>query len=360
MEAGASNIQPADTVVLYPTYGSWDAEGLCWRVPIAGSVFQPRPEGLRQRLLLRVLRRVLQAQHSDLEGPLFQERIGGFLTVGERGRRIALTVGDRVELLPASSRANGHFRACLVLSQDKIERLQRQGAISDGWLPLRVVMPEGHGRRFDGRVQLIDPSGLSVISDIDDTMKQTDVAHRRVLLRNIFLRPFRVVPGMPEAYRSLARRGVAFHYVSSSPWQLFECLRELLDQTGFPWGSFHLRNVRFRVPGLLRLLVSHGSGKRRAITSILAAFPQRRFLLVGDSGERDPEIYGAVARRFPRQVAGILIRDVPGRELDGQRQQRAFRGLAPGLWRVFRDGHELADQLTAASDLDGGGGDQQP
>ena len=50
--------------------------------------------------------------------------------------------------------------------------------------------------------------------------------------------------------------------------------------------------------------------KTGVIERILADFPRRRFLLVGDSGEQDPEIYGAIARKHPEQVERIFIRNV--------------------------------------------------
>jgi phosphatidate phosphatase APP1 len=63
--------------------------------------------------------------------------------------------------------------------------------------------------------------------------------------------------------------------------------------------------------------------------------------LVGDSGEIDPEIYGAVARRFPQQVAGILIRRVGGPRDTPARYQRAFRGVPSSVVRLFREAAEL-------------------
>ena len=67
----------------------------------------------------------------------------------------------------------------------------------------------------------------------------------------------------------------------------------------------------------------------------------RRFVLVGDSGERDPEVYGELARRHPRQVTRILIRDATDEPGDSTRFEAAFRNLAPGLWRVFREADSL-------------------
>ena len=73
----------------------------------------------------------------------------------------------------------------------------------------------------------------------------------------------------------------------------------------------------------------------------MKAFPGRQFVLVGDSAERDPEIYGAAARLYPDRVAAIYIRQVGERSLDRPRAEQAFRGLSNELWTTF----EAADEL---------------
>jgi len=66
-------------------------------------------------------------------------------------------------------------------------------------------------------------------------------------------------------------------------------------------------------------------------------------LLVGDSGEHDPEIYGGLARRYPQQVAGILVRQLAGERNLRRRYARAFRRIDPALLRLYCEAAELAD-----------------
>ena len=80
-----------------------------------------------------------------------------------------------------------------------------------------------------------------------------------------------------------------------------------------------------------------GQGKRKAIERLLQAYPRRRFVLVGDSGEGDPEIYGAIARQFPGRVSAIFIRDVTDEAADGPRYRQAFAGLESVTWQLFTD-----------------------
>ena len=204
--------------------------------------------------------------------------------------------------------------------------------------PPGAAVPAACGHAF-----LLPPEGVSVISDIDDTLKYSHVACKRTLLTNTFLREFEPIAGMAELFRQWAAGGVAFHYVSSSPWQLYRHLAEHLDQQGFPDGSYHLRAFRLRDHLIRRLLMLRRSGKAAVIRGILQMFPGRAFILVGDSGEADPEIYGLMARKFPGQVAGIYIRQIAGRRDTPARYQRAFRGVPYEAVRLFREPTELAD-----------------
>ena len=81
--------------------------------------------------------------------------------------------------------------------------------------------------------------------------------------------------------------------------------------------------------------------KRSAIEPLLQARPRRRFIFVGDSGEQDPEIYGELAREYPKQVVAIFIRDAGGEKAAIPRFERAFKGLPKDRWRVFRDPAEI-------------------
>lgn len=338
-----SDLKPQSTVVLYPTFGHRAADGKSWHLGVSGVVFRPGSDNLRRRMLVRVLQRLMNATPSELNCDRFRTRVSRFLVSTERGRRIAVRVGDSIQMLQRPSRRNGHFRGSLVLEPEATRQLLANGEIENGWLSIEVATPFHGVGPFVGQAQLIGDTGLSVISDIDDTIKHSEVGDRRKLLQNTFLNEFRPVPGMAEVYQRWARGGAAFHYVSSSPWQLYECLGELLSVAGFPPGSFHLRAIRLRDPSVLKLFVARRTSKRRVINSIIRMFPRRRFVLIGDSGEKDPEIYGSMARRFPQQVEQIVIRKIAHRSSPSDRWQRVFRGIPGHKIRVFADPSELYD-----------------
>ena len=82
--------------------------------------------------------------------------------------------------------------------------------------------------------------------------------------------------------------------------------------------------------------------KSKIIASILEAYPRRRFILVGDSGEKDPEVYGLMARRYSDQVTHIYIRNVTAERADAPRYREAFKDVPDGKWRLFDDPEEVA------------------
>ncbi len=337
-------LEPDETVVLYPTFGHLTPDGQTWQVGVSGVMFAPGRQNLRRKMFIRVLQRLLGVSSEELTSELFLRRIDHFLVATERGRRIAVELGGAQHGLQRPTKRNGHFRGSVRLGLREAEQLAEVSDQGGSWLRFRVATGPDDGRLFAGSAQLIGPVGLTVISDIDDTIKLSEVADRRRLLCNTFLREFIPVPGMSDVYRAWASAGAVFHYVSSSPWQLYDCLGELLHESGFPEGSFHLKPIRLRDPSVLRLFVARRSTKRRVIRSILRMFPHRRFILVGDSGERDPEIYGAMARQFPRQVERIRIRHVAGRPANRDRLQRAFREVPADRWALFDDAAELLRQ----------------
>ncbi|CAO3563774.1 unnamed protein product [Mortierella alpina] len=206
-----------------------------------------------------------------------------------------------------SSKPGGHFDGTLRVSHEIVQAQSKKskpsgsypnaGALSNEdsfevnghprFLKLHAYHP-GMTEHCHGVVNLIDPEGISIISDIDDTIKETNVsAGARIILRNTFLQDMRDVPGMSEVYGQWWEQGAAIHYVSNSPWQLIPSLLEFFHTHKFPPGSAHLR---LHDSVLKTYFMEPGENKRRSIREILRDFPKRKFILVGDSGEIDMEM----------------------------------------------------------------------
>jgi phosphatidate phosphatase APP1 len=346
-------------IVFFPTYARRLPGQRRWHASIAGMVTRPLPERSRRRALARaVLKRILDVDDSLLDTAIFKERADAFFFKRIAGHPVRIAVGDTVVDAGQSDRA-GHFSAEFILDDAAVESLSRPDAAGHGWLsydavPTRHLDDHGLGDpepALPGRIQCIADEGLSVISDIDDTVKITDVARRRELLANTFLREFAAVPGMADVYRRLNEAGSVFHYVSASPWQLAKVLGDFFGVAGLPEGSMHLKLFRLKDSTPLGRLPSRKRSKKRAIERIMADFPGRRFILVGDSGERDPEVYTAVARRHPDRVVSVAIRHVdgkPSREKVRARLDRLASRLPSGTMQVFTDAAELDQGLSKA------------
>jgi hypothetical protein len=339
--AAAAELKGDERVTLFPALGHRAGDG--WQIEMQGCVWEPefRP------VLGPVLRRALDIDADELgptEQAIFKERTMLFLVDRERGKRVSVRIGEVVVKLPPSG-PNGHFT-------DRV-RLDQADVLDGGpgTKVLQVFLPPTPGASAEapaGEIHLLEPTGLSIISDIDDTIKVSQVTDRRELLRNTFCRPFRPVPGMAELYRRWAERAEAqFHYVSASPWQLYGPLAEFVRSNGFPRGTFHLKPFRVKDETFLQLFASPEKYKRGVIEPLLRRFPQRRFVLVGDSGEKDPEIYGELARKHPGQVHRILIRDVTAESADSPRYQTAFRDLPRSVWQVFQEPREVWESVEA-------------
>lgn len=168
-----------------------------------------------------------------------------------------------------------------------------------------------------GRV-LVPPATakLAVISDLDDTVVRTGATDARAMLRSVFLSNARTrlpFAGVATLYRALqdgagGGQNNPVFYVSSSPWNLYDVLSEFLALRDIPEGPIMLRDWGLSERELLP--TSHGSHKIEAIRGIVELYPTLPFVLIGDSGQEDPEIYREIVARYPSRILAIYIRNV--------------------------------------------------
>ncbi|KAH0834587.1 actin cytoskeleton organization protein App1 [Fonsecaea pedrosoi] len=159
-------------------------------------------------------------------------------------------------------------------------------------------------------VIVTESKGVSLVSDIDDTIKHSGISSgAREIFKNAFIRELGdlTIKGVKEWYSKLALMGVQFHYVSNSPWQMYPLLRSYFSLAGLPPGSFHLKQYSGMLQGIFEPAAER---KRGSLDRIMNDFPERKFILVGDSGEADLEVYTDVVLEHPGRVLGVFIRDV--------------------------------------------------
>ena len=151
---------------------------------------------------------------------------------------------------------------------------------------------------------------FAVISDIDDSIKITNVTAGITAMMKSTFNPFKAVPLMNITYSNFKSmyKNVNFHYVSSSPYVLYNKLESFIFENNFPIGSLHLRVSHLENFSFFTMLRSSKVTKPSTINDIIKSYPKRKYVLVGDSAENDAEIYAHIYHQYPQNIHKILIR----------------------------------------------------
>lgn len=330
-----SDLEDDETLVFFRTSASLEEFSSDWRVPIRGWVYEPEDSVSRMAAFESALETGFGLQANVATRDNLTQRVNLLIADNERDKEIVVRIAGQVVKLPPTNE-HGHFEGEVSLSGALISR-----HASDGILDYVAVLGDGDDREFAGQVKLVEPVGLSIISDIDDTVKISNVTDKRSLVEQTFLLDFEAAPGMADLYRSWTADSTSLHFVSSSPWQLYTPLTRMLDDNGFPYATLSLKAVRFRDETLFDLFKKGTETKPVAINKILDAYPKRRFMLFGDSGEQDPEVYAQILRERPQQILIVLIRNVTNESPENERFATAFEGIDSNRWQVFDDPAKL-------------------
>lgn len=204
--------------------------------------------------------------------------------------------------------------------------------------------------RVKGQVMISqDTQQFGVISDVDDTIlisKATSFYKkiRLMLLKNARTRlPFEGV----AAFYDALQKGIdgtyvnPIFYVSSSSWNLYDLLVDFCEVRGIPKGPFLLRDSRLDEFKFLSSI--HTGHKLRKIHHILSTYDHTNFILIGDSGQKDAEIYRQVIEEFPGRILAVYIRDV-----SNAAHKEAVREIAKALRTTGVEMLLVADTEAAA------------
>ena len=223
------------------------------------------------------------------------------------------------------------------------------------WHPVELELlhprsPDGGPVRSTGQVLVPTGADFGVISDIDDTVVRSSATNVLkmawiVLLNNAHTRlPFEGVHAFYEALQ----RGVEgrahnpIFYVSSSPWNIYDVLEDFLNVHGVPEGPLFLKDWSPSVLG------KHRAHKLGIIRSLLRTYPDLPFVLIGDSGEEDPEIYLQTVREHPGRIRAIYIRDVTTGARDAEVRDIAREAISLGTEMVsVRDSAAAAEHAAS-------------
>jgi phosphatidate phosphatase APP1 len=199
------------------------------------------------------------------------------------------------------------------------------------WHPVKLILLDKIGNNestveAEGHVLIATPEAeFGVISDVDDTVLKTNATSFIRMMKETFLMnastrlPFKGVAGF---YRALHMGGHKdkyknpLYFVSSSPWNLYDMLEEFWEINKIPAGPFLLRDLGLDENKFIKS--GHLEHKLKQVESVFAYTKNLPFILIGDSGQHDPEIYRQVVHDFPGRVIAIYIRDVTMDERDAQ------------------------------------------
>ncbi len=243
-----------------------------------------------------------------------------------RNTPMTITLADK-RIISGRTDNEGYY-----LIDETLENL-RHLANDEGWLSYRISYSDTalkreilHQNQFPGEMLIPSKNAdFGVVSDIDDTILHTGVVSSlkwRVVLNTVFRNAIHRKPLEGAAgFYHLLHRGESgknanpIFYVSHSPWNLYRYLELFLRANNFPKGPIILRRMssfgywksKSRMPQ-----------KQKEITNILETYPNLRFILIGDSGERDADIYIDIAQSYPNRIMAIYLQSVP----DKKRMQR--------------------------------------
>ena len=303
-----------------------------------------RGYGSAQRVLL--IGRVYQQPGSNHPArPAVRSLVGRFIDLGRWLLRWGLADAtlrarfyDQEQIV--NTDRDGYFQVCIELSQPPP---------NDLWHTMTLELLAPVSIKASGEIFIPPSEGCSygVISDIDDTIMATGVANKLIMLWRLFMQraESRVAfPGVAAFLSALHQgpQGSSLNpmlYVSRAPWSIYEILEAFFRLHQIPIGPLlFLREWGLTLQHPLpRRAQDH---KRDLIRDMMALYSRLSFILIGDSGQHDPEVYAQVVRDYPGRVAAIYIRTV-GR-LNKQRTQE--------IETLAREVARSGSQLVLAAD----------
>jgi len=331
---GANPLRTDEDVWFFPTSANYTAEN-GWNIPIHHWVHEKEEKSISRMIIQKLLSEAIESTgvtEEEAESPTFRKRLMWFLVDNQRNKQIEIYfnkpfVTQKRAIKLNLTNPNGHATTPINFT----------GTAKMGdWVSYKVIDPSNskQPRIFAGEVQLIPEEGVTVISDVDDTIKISEVLDKKLLMKNTFVKPYKTTEGFPEYYKALKKQGAYFHYVSASPWQIQPSLKPFMD-AHYPKGTIALRNFRLKDSSLLDFLKSSAEYKIGQIKSIIERYPKHQFILIGDSGEHDPDVYAKIYQLFPKNIKAIQIRAVKGSDLTDQRFEKAFSAVPKSLWQVI-------------------------
>lgn len=219
-----------------------------------------------------------------------------FATAQVAGANVEVRVGDRVHHV--------------VTDRGGYLDVRLDSDLEPGWH--EIGLRAADGAHAVAPVHVVGPEVRSgIVSDIDDTVLVTRLPRILVAAWNTLVRHENArepVPGMAGLYaRLVAGRELPVVYLSTGAWNAAPAIGRFLRRFGFPPGPMLLTDWGPTNTGWFRSGREHKLSQLRRLTEDL---PQVRWVLVGDDGQHDPQIYAQAAQARPDRMRAILIRQL--------------------------------------------------
>jgi len=273
---------------VYAVYGTSHTIYISGRVLKRKKIRPPKAKDSRLKNLTRILRRFESDEVAELKIKVTAEKIVARVSTDEEGL----------------------FQATL--------KAPDKGATFTSSQEIEIALDNATGRHtaesLKVRPVIVLSGTVVVVSDIDDTLIDSGVTERaKLVYRLVFenastLTP---IPGTSRLYQSLHARNPScpIFYLSGSPVNLFQRLNEFLKHHKFPEGALLLKNLGRRKDD--DSLMEQKEYKLKRLRELVGHLPEARFVLLGDSGEQDSEIYLTFKKENPEKVLAIFVRRVP-------------------------------------------------
>jgi phosphatidate phosphatase APP1 len=260
-----------------------------------------------------------------------------FLSLEVPGERVTVEVAGQV--VETAAGPDGY-----------VECLVDLPGLSPGWHQISFAVNGRPESATAGRLLVVDPAlRLGIVSDIDDTIVHTGLTRLVEAVRTTLFTPEHaraVVAGTSELYHALLSGdkgpGQIF-YVSTGAWNLHPALQRFLTRHSFPDGPLLMTDWGPSDRWMFR--EASEAFKARVITQLFDEYPQLMWVLVGDSGQDDPQAYATVAQAQPGRVHAVYIRDVAPAS---RRRADRVRRLTDALEKVGVPVLLVPDSITAA------------
>ncbi len=191
-----------------------------------------------------------------------------------------------------------------------------------GWYPYQVGFKDEY-KLYKGEYRVMDDHSLAVISDIDDTLLHsratiTWLKLKHLVFKNAYSRrPVNEIGKILHLLKELNENLLPedFIYLSNSEWNLYDLLNDFLELNQLPKGVLLLNDLR----SFWRELVwqkdkdKRKQHKKRSIENIMRMFPQKKFVLAGDTGQQDMMVYRSVCQENPHLIKSVIIRRILGK-----------------------------------------------